>query len=201
MPNWLTCPLLLVLGACQASGTTAQLSDGVAPQLVVTTLGDSLRDLRADFNRNRDCVRLIALLSPNCGPCAWGAQAVRGAVLAAFPDAPLRVSIVWIEMVPVDDGESIAEASSLFTDPRVRHYHDVERRAGRAFAEGLLPTSVAWDVYLLYEPGLLWIDRPPMPTYWSHQLGRIRTDHYHPGDQLPAKLSEGTGMLLAINGL
>ncbi len=29
----------------------------------------------------------------------------------------------------------------------------------------------AWDVYLLYAPGVKWIgDQPPMPTFWMHQL-------------------------------
>jgi len=30
--------------------------------------------------------------------------------------------------------------------------------------------KVAWDIYLFYEPYSEWIDKPPSPSYWMHQL-------------------------------
>ena len=28
----------------------------------------------------------------------------------------------------------------------------------------------AWDVYLLFAPGIEWKDHPPPPSFWMHQL-------------------------------
>jgi hypothetical protein len=30
----------------------------------------------------------------------------------------------------------------------------------------------AWDVYLVFGPAAEWNERPPVPTYWMHQLSR-----------------------------
>jgi len=38
----------------------------------------------------------------------------------------------------------------------------------------LPPGSLAWDVYLIYPPGVKWEKEPPKPVYWQHQLD-IRT--------------------------
>jgi hypothetical protein len=28
----------------------------------------------------------------------------------------------------------------------------------------------AWDVYLVFKPGIEWKDKPPTPSFWMHQL-------------------------------
>jgi hypothetical protein len=28
----------------------------------------------------------------------------------------------------------------------------------------------AWDVYLIFAPGVEWKDQPPTPSFWMHQL-------------------------------
>ena len=62
------------------------------------------------------------------------------------------------------------EAAS-FTDLSVTHGWDGERRLGHMFAAALGLSSIAWDVYLLYSPGVRWnLDVPPTPDFWMHQL-------------------------------
>lgn len=162
----------------------------------VVSLLDSTAALRTAFNARADQPRIIALLSATEGPCALGARAVRESVLESYPDADLWVGMVWVDMQPSDCDRSVALAARRFVDGRVHHFHDPKKAAGRAFAVGLLPTGVAWDVYLFYPPGALWEDDPPRPLTWSHQLGRIDPEHFHPREMLFDKLHDSTGLLL-----
>ena len=46
-----------------------------------------------------------------------------------------------------------------------------DREIGKAFEKTLDLTRTAWDVYLVYEPGITWDgELPPPPSYWMHQL-------------------------------
>ena len=79
-----------------------------------------------------------------------------------------------------------------FMDPRVHHYYDPNRRSGEAIAGSLgHKDRVAWDIYLFYAGGATWIETPPPPTVWMHQLSETWLDrgHYHTGDDLVRELS------------
>jgi hypothetical protein len=42
----------------------------------------------------------------------------------------------------------------------------------KGYRETLKLPEDAWDVFLLYPPGVTWEgERPPAPAYWMHQLG------------------------------
>ncbi len=70
-----------------------------------------------------------------------------------------------------DNEESAQAESGRFPDDRAKHIWDSERQFGELFAKTLNLEGVAWDVYLLYAPGVTWIeDEPPEPTFWMHQL-------------------------------
>jgi hypothetical protein len=43
--------------------------------------------------------------------------------------------------------------------------------AGLAPKLGLADGDLAWDVYLLFAPGIRWEKAPPEPTSWMHRLG------------------------------
>jgi hypothetical protein len=59
-------------------------------------------------------------------------------------------------------------------DDRIEHIWDPERQFGELFAKTLKLKGVAWDVYLLYAPGVAWgTDQPPEPTFWMHQLPTV----------------------------
>ena len=71
-----------------------------------------------------------------------------------------------------DEASARAEAEGL-ESARFEQFWDPEREAARLFAETLALEGVAWDVYLLYAPGVRWNgDRPPPPTFWMLQLPR-----------------------------
>lgn len=83
-------------------------------------------------------------------------------ILAKYPDAPLQVYTVWVEMLSGDARD--ARATRLMPDARVQHFWDVDHVAGRWFAQHQ-PWSkqagpLAWDVFYLYGPEATWDDVP-----------------------------------------
>ena len=98
----------------------------------------------------------------------------------------LSVSVVWID-VCIDKSsanwigvkKAAERASLIFDDPRVHHFFDPSRRVGKAIAEGLLREGFAWDIFLFYDKGDEWLERPPKPARWMHQLSPIQADPEH----------------------
>ena len=70
--------------------------------------------------------------------------------------------MVWIDILPSDSEAAARRATALLDDPRVTHFHDADRHAGRAWAGALGIQDVAWDVYLMFESGAQWEN--PVPT-------------------------------------
>ncbi len=128
-------------------------------------------ELREIFNRSSESPRLVALMSPRCPECQRGHDVVK-ALFDRFHSDRLRGVRVWLPMYP-GDGQSVAEAeAATYKDPRLVDAWDPQRKLGELFARTLGLTKTAWDVYLLYAPGIRWEeDEPPEPTFWMHQLG------------------------------
>ena len=108
-----------------------------------------------------------------------GYRAVSG-VFDEFAGEPMKGFVVWLPMVR---GDSEAAARALLggaADPRLRFAWDRDRHAGRLVSRtlglkllGVFPQT-AWDVYLVYAPGIRWTEEaPPPPTNWEHQLGGL----------------------------
>ena len=138
----------------------------------VTNLKD-LAQLKEPFQRDRDTVRLIALLSPVCPACRSGFSDMQK-TLKAIPDDRLRVSIVWLPMFPGDSRKWAQTRSDEFSDKRVSYYWDGEKIAGKAWQKTLGTKREAWDVYLLYGAGSQWDKEPATPDFWMHQLSGIQ---------------------------
>ena len=69
-----------------------------------------------------------------------------------------------------DRAAAVAQAAEL-NDPRVAQLWDPERVMGELSASTLGLSSTAWDVYLVYPPGVTWdTESPPHPAFWMHQL-------------------------------
>ena len=86
-------------------------------------------------------------------------------------DERLRGFVVWLPMLKNDDANEASLQASSFVDPRLVQTWDGERDSGKLFATTLGLTRDAWDVYLLYGPGVMWSEGPPpKPTFWMHQL-------------------------------
>lgn len=110
------------------------------------------------------------------------------------------MSIVWIDIRPDDAADAAGRAARIIDDPRVRHFHDPKKRAGKAVAKGLgLGGSVAWDIYLFYASGSEWTDVPPAPIAWMHQLPPSWADaaRFHTGDDLRQELHKAMKRLIS----
>ena len=127
--------------------------------------------LRTAFNNASNQVRVLALLSPTCGQCQKGQRVVQS-VFTRYPnDARLRGFVVWLPMLASDSETAASAQASGFIDARVVQQWDSERMSGKVVAKTLSLKGSAWDVYLLYEPGVKWTgEAPPAPTFWMHQL-------------------------------
>jgi hypothetical protein len=127
--------------------------------------------LRDEFNKASDRVRVIALLSPTCPACQHGSRVVQ-TVFEKFPrQEKLHGFVVWLPMLATDDEKSAGQYAATLVDPRVAQVWDGKRTSGNVFAKTLGLKRAAWDVYLLYEPGIRWnSEAPPAPTFWMHQL-------------------------------
>ncbi len=160
---------------CGSSTHVATLSDepAIRDEGGMISLDNSLQPLIERFNADRDKPRLVAIVSATCGACVAGAIAVNESVVNAYPSADVSIFIVWIDILARDDYAAAQRMAGIFNDPRVRQFHDPNRLAGDVFAKGLLDQPPAWDIYLLYaaSPQQLWVDYPPKPTDWMHQIG------------------------------
>ncbi len=83
----------------------------------------------------------------------------------------LSVHVVWSSQLGAR-AKHVAGGAALMQDARATHYWDPDRRVGAAFQEQIANLgSPAWDVWMLFAPGVVWEgDGPPAPTWWEHQL-------------------------------
>lgn len=97
---------------------------------------------------------------------------VRQQVLEAIDDPDLALFVVWEPMLKTDSAEAARLGSGFFRDDRVTQYWASSRAVGQSFQGAIGPAGEpAWDVYLVYDWGILWTDKPPPPTTFQHQLG------------------------------
>ncbi len=102
-----------------------------------------------------------------------GASGAGAELLAAVPHPDLRLSYVWVPVLPPDNIDAARAAVEGLTEPRATHYWDGERQLANRLGESLGITAqqslagLAWDVYLAYERGG---SDPFKPAFWMHQL-------------------------------
>jgi len=78
--------------------------------------------------------------------------------------------VVW---VPQKDGREVdvPAATRVIHDPRTVHFWDARGSTMRMYQRVLSTPGDAWDIYLLYGPGVRWDgELPPEPDFWMHQL-------------------------------
>ena len=103
--------------------------------------------------------------------CVDGARAAQRVIVQGFPLADVSISIIWINMLSPDSEDTARVSAEIIQDSRVRHFHDPERRVGRAIAESMGGQGqVAWDMYLFYARNSEWGNVAPVSTRWVHQL-------------------------------
>ena len=128
-----------------------------------------------------------------------GARAVRKSIIESFPDADIRIAIVWINKLPADSRKAAEKSARTLDDPRISQFYDPQQLSGRAVAHSLgWHGRIAWDIYLFYAVGSNWHETPPVPVDWMHQLkdpwadpNRLRT-----GNDLVRELGESMKSLM-----
>jgi hypothetical protein len=93
-------------------------------------------------------------------------------IFEQLQDKHLQGSIIWEPMMAEDDLAAALIQKELFQDKRVEHYWDAEKVLGKMVADSMLEnTPIAWDIYLLYQPGAQRdSEKLPLPDFWMHQL-------------------------------
>lgn len=135
-------------------------------------IGPGAARLRAAFNAYAADTRVLALLSPTCGTCLLGATTMEKDVFATIGSGRLRGFIVWVPKLGARQHD-VTEATATVPDPRATHFWDGAGYLVRAYPGVLGLNQDAWDVYLIYAPGVRWTGpAPPAPTYWMQQLTR-----------------------------
>lgn len=82
----------------------------------------------------------------------------------------MAVYVVWSSQVGGRE-RNVDKAAQRVPDLRARHYWDDDQLVGKAFQPILRTPEEAWDVWMLFEPGVRWEgETPPQPTWWEHQL-------------------------------
>jgi len=104
---------------------------------------------------------------------------VQDNVISKIANEDFLVYAVWEPILKTDDERSSRKAVTLFPDAPVKNYWVRTCAVGKMFQPPIgLEGEPAWDVYLVYEPGVEWEgDGPPDPTFFMHQLsGRLPDD-------------------------
>jgi hypothetical protein len=166
----------VILGFCTVLvACTARSNSSTA---LFATLNSAAEPFRAAFNRQRDRVRVVELVSPTCPLCLEGVSKIQRALFESEPSAKLAGFAIWVPMLS-GNASNVPDAMTLAPDARVSHYWDESNDLGIAY-ERVLPVSSgpAWDVYMLYAPGIVWnaVD-PPKPSFWMHQLAIKNAPH------------------------
>ncbi len=67
----------------------------------------------------------------------------------------------------------VADAAALVTGGNTTQYWEDSGIIGKLYEKTLgIEGHYAWDVWLVYQPGLRWVgEYPPKPDYAMHQLG------------------------------
>lgn len=133
-------------------------------------IGARAATLRAAFNADEADTRVLALVSPTCGTCLLGATTMQHDVFAKISSTRLRGFIVWVPELDADQHD-VAGATPTVPNPRATHYWDGTGYLVHAYPVVLGLDADAWDVYLIYPPGVRWTSAaPPKPSYWMQQL-------------------------------
>lgn len=116
-------------------------------------------------------------------------------VFKTYDSPRLRGYLIQQPIVPGDAAAAARPLVAQFQkDARMKGWWDPSREIGSAYGPMLrFPRRVAWDVYLIYPPGVKWTEPlPPYPYIWMSQ-------HEVPDDahwMEPKKLEMAIGDLL-----
>jgi hypothetical protein len=86
---------------------------------------------------------------------------VQSQILRQYPDADLRVFVVWLPVMPLDARFDVAD---VMVDGRARHFWDNEQRVSKDIAATYgSPGQLVWDAFFVFGPDARWNEGPPRP--------------------------------------
>lgn len=83
---------------------------------------------------------------------------MRSNILDRHPSAPVRVYVVWFDMLPGDSRYLVDRW--VLNDARVTNYYDPHRLVGTWFGEHSQDGGIVWDAYYLYGADAVWTTEP-----------------------------------------
>lgn len=108
-----------------------------------------------------------------------GASAL-GNLLAAHPQADVRVFVIWLPVIESDAGPPSKRVRRPLRDPRVIEFWDPDKWASPRMMERATmmvraqgeepnfdPEGPAWDLITLFPAGVEWEDPFPAPAWWG----------------------------------
>jgi hypothetical protein len=84
---------------------------------------------------------------------------VRSDILQRYPSSPVRVYVVWFDMLAGDARQLVD--TRVLNDPRVTNFYDPNKTVGSWFSEHLdREKGIVWDAYFLYGSDASWVSEP-----------------------------------------
>jgi hypothetical protein len=89
-------------------------------------------------------------------------------------DPRFSFDVVWVPIYPgYEDISDALDNTPVSPSPSARVWYDADLVLPEGLAE-VYDLSLAWDIYMVYEPGREWLDPGPeglgMADFWMHQL-------------------------------
>ena len=99
--------------------------------------------------------------------------------------------MLWSPIVGNDLRPAAEKATALLQGTRAQHFWDLWSFGSRSYAAQFkFPKGrAAWDLFIVYKPGLEWKSSPPPPTLWLQNLGMNIGTKYTP-ELLEAELKK-----------
>lgn len=96
---------------------------------------------------------------------------MRSDVLEKYPSSPVRVYVVWFDMLPGDSRQLVD--TRVLNDPRVTNFYDPKKTVGSWFSQHVDgENGIVWDAYYLYGPDATWAAEPgPMVSSGRTVIG------------------------------
>jgi hypothetical protein len=112
--------------------------------------------------------------------CVEGASLVQKKALDRINSDNLRVFVIWTPRYPGDSRTKAVAATKIVPDSRATHFWDSDGMVSKVYGDVLeLPEGnrFAWDTYMIFGADAAWLESPPAPLEWMHQLGVLGEDH------------------------
>jgi hypothetical protein len=162
---------------CDIPSTGEEAESSIVPEISSVS---SITEVQDVFNDNSDKIRVVTIPNPACLACVKGQRFINTLFGDIYPNEnKLHLITVWTSIDGWGVKEDALRLAPELVDPRVDYFWDEEMTVGKAYKNTLRLKNdylTAWDVYLVYAPGVLWNEiSPPKPTFWMHQLTKAES--------------------------